>query len=394
MGNIFVADSDSVRKISPGGVSTTLAQGSGPLALDSAGNLYFSDRSGSNYYIRKLSPSGVQTLVVQTSSGPFVGMAVDSSGGVYFASSFLVFKVSSAPSLTIAGNGSNGYSGDGGPALDAPLNVSGLAVDAAGNVYVMDAVDTAIRVLKPSQVLTQPPSISAITNGASNRTGPITAGEIVVLYGSNLGPAQLAQFTLNAAGLVGTSLAGTQAFFNGTPAPVIYTSTGQVAAIVPYSLPPGLPYQVSVAYQGQVSQSMTVPFAAAAPGLITANSTGSGQAAAINADGSLNSATSPIRAGSVIVLYATGEGFTTPPGIDGKPAAAPLPTPFLVVTAMIGGQPAVVQYAGGAPGFVAGLMQVNLLIPANISPGPAVPVVLKLADIQSQGGVTIAVTGN
>ena len=75
MENIFVADSDSVRKISPGGVSTTLAQGSGPLALDSAGNLYFSDRSGSNYYIRKLSPSGVQTLVVQTSSGPFVGMA-------------------------------------------------------------------------------------------------------------------------------------------------------------------------------------------------------------------------------------------------------------------------------------------------------------------------------
>jgi uncharacterized protein (TIGR03437 family) len=305
-----------------------------------------------------------------------------------------VFKVSSAPSLTIAGNGSNGYSGDGGPALSASLNVSGLAIDASGNVYVMDAVDNAIRLLSPSQVLRQPPSISAITNGASNRTGPITAGEIVVLYGSNLGPAQLAQFSLNAAGLVGTSLAGTQVFFNGTPAPVIYTSAGQVAAVVPYSLPPGLPYQVTIAYQGQVSQPMTVPFAAAAPGLITANSTGSGQAAAINADGSLNSATSPIRAGNVLVLYATGEGRTTPPGVDGKPATVPLPTPFLVVTAMVGGQPAVVQYAGGAPGFVAGLMQVNVVIPVNISPGAAVPVVINLADIQSQSGVTIAVTGN
>jgi uncharacterized protein (TIGR03437 family) len=393
-GNIFVADSDGVRKISRGGVSTTLAQGSGPLALDSAGNLYFMDRSGFNYFIGKLSPSGVETVVLQTSSGPFVGMAVDSSGGVYFSSSLLVFKVSSAPSLTIAGNGSNGYSGDGGPALSAPLNVSGLAVDAAGNVYVMDAVDKAIRVLKPSQALTQPPSISAITNGASNRTGPITAGEIVVLYGSNLGPPQLAQFSLNAAGLVGTSLAGTQVIFNGTPAPIVYTSAGQVATIVPYSLPPGLPYQVTVAYQGQVSQPMTVPFAAAAPGLITANSTGSGQAAAINQDGSLNSADSPIRVGNVLVLYATGEGFTNPPGIDGKPATAPLPTPFLVVTAMIGGQPAVVQYAGGAPGFVAGLMQVNVIVPANISPGAAVPVFLKLADLQSQGGVTIAVAGN
>jgi uncharacterized protein (TIGR03437 family) len=321
-------------------------------------------------------------------------MAVDSSGAVYFASSFLVFKVSSAPSQTIAGNGSNGYSGDGGPALSASLNVSGLAVDASGNVYVMDAVDNAIRLLKPSQPLAQPPTISALTNGASNQAGPIAPGEILVLYGSNLGPPQLAQFSLNAAGLVGANLAGTQAFFNGTPGPVIYTSAGQVAAIVPSSLPPGLPYQVTVAYQGQVSQPMTVPFAAAAPGLITANSTGSGQAAAINQDGSLNSADRPIRVGNVLVLYATGEGRTNPPGIDGKPATVPLPTPFLVVTALVGGQPAVVQYAGGAPGFVAGLMQVNIVIPGNISPGAAVPVILKVADSQSQGGVTIAVAGN
>ena len=393
-GNIFVADSDGVRKISPGGVSTTLAQGSGPLALDSAGSLYFTDRSGFNYNIRKLSPSGVQTLAAQTASGPFVGMAVDSSGGVFFASSLLVFKVSSAPSLTIAGNGSNGYAGDGGPALSAPLNVSGLAVDAAGNVYVMDAVDNAIRLLKPSQALAQPPAIGAVTNAAGNQPGPITPGEILVLYGSNLGPPQLAQFSLNTAGLVGTSLAGTQVFFNGTPAPIIYTSAGQVAAIVPYALPPGLPYQVTVAYQGQVSLPMTVPFAAAAPGLITANSSGSGQAAALNQDGSLNSAESPIRVGDVLVLYATGEGRTTPPGIDGKPATVPLPAPFLVVTALVGGQPAVVQYAGGAPGFVAGLMQVNIVIPGNISPGAAVPVVINVADIHSQGGVTIAVGGN
>ena len=174
---------------------------------------------------------------MQTSFGPFVGMALDSSGGVYFASSFLVFKVSSAPLPTIAGNGATGYAGDGGPALSAQLNVSGLAVDASGNVYVMDAVDNAIRLLKLNQLLVQPPSIGAVTNGATNLAGPVAPGEIVVLYGSNLGPARLAQFSLNAAGLVGTSLAGTQVFFNGTPAPVIYTLAGQVGAIVPY-LPP------------------------------------------------------------------------------------------------------------------------------------------------------------
>jgi uncharacterized protein (TIGR03437 family) len=393
-GNIYIADAGNVRKISPGGGIATLAQGSGPLALDSTGNLYFSDRSGFNYNIRKISPTGVQTLVVQTSFGPFVGTTVDSKGGVYFASTFLVFKVSSAPLPTIAGNGSLGYSGDGGQALSATLNVSGLAVDAAGNVYVMDAVDNAIRLLKPSQLLGPPPSISAVTNGASNRVGPLAAGEIVVVYGSNLGPTRLAQFGLNAAGLVGTSLAGTQVFFNTTPAPVIYTLAGQVAAIVPYSLPPGLPYQVTVSYQGQVSPPLTIPFAPAAPGLFTADSSGSGQAAAVNEDGSLNSANNPIGKGSVIVLYATGEGFTTPPGIDGKPATLPLPAPFLTVTATIGGQPALAQYAGGAPGFVAGLMQVNVVIPTNISPGPAVPVVLNVAGFQSQSGVSIAVGGN
>ena len=71
-----------------------------------------------------------------------------------------------------------------------------------------------------------------------------------------------------------------------------------------------------------------------------------------------------------------------------------MPSPFLVVTAMVDGQPAVVQYAGGAPRFVAGLMPVNVVIPVNISPGATVPLVMNLADIQSQGGVTITVTGN
>src|SRR5207253_3254183 len=101
-------------------------------------------------------------------------------------------------------------------------------------------------------------------------------------------------------------------------------------------------------------------------GVFTLNSTGSGQAAAVNQDNSTNGPASPARLGSVVSLYVTGEGQTNPSGIDGKPASTPLPAPVLFVSATLAGQPATVTYAGGAPGLVAGAMQVNVQIPANL----------------------------
>jgi uncharacterized protein (TIGR03437 family) len=74
-----------------------------------------------------------------------------------------------------------------------------------------------------------------------------------------------------------------------------------------------------------------------------------------------------------VILYATGEGMTTPTGVDGKPApsSGTFPMPVSTVTATVGGLPAVVSYAGGAPGFVAGVMQVNLQIPVGVASGSA-----------------------
>jgi uncharacterized protein (TIGR03437 family) len=84
-------------------------------------------------------------------------------------------------------------------------------------------------------------------------------------------------------------------------------------------------------------------------------------------------------------------GRRRPPGVDGKPATVPLPRPSLPVSITIGGQPAQVLYAGGAPGEVAGLMQINVQIPAGIQTGNAVPVVVSVGNVPSQAGVTIAV---
>jgi uncharacterized protein (TIGR03437 family) len=127
---------------------------------------------------------------------------------------------------------------------------------------------------------------------------------------------------------------------------MIYTWTTQVAAVVPYTIS-GSTAQVTVVYQGQTSAAVSVPIASSAPGIFTLDSTGKGQAAAINQDGfTANTTASPTKIGDVISLYATGEGQTTPSGVDGKPAAVPLPQPNLPVTVTVGGQKVNPEYAG------------------------------------------------
>jgi len=233
------------------------------------------------------------------------------------------------------------------------------------------------------------PVISSVRNAASYASGVVSPGEIVVLFGSGMGPSQLAGLTLNSAGLVNTEAGGTTVRFNGVAAPMIYSLATQVAAIVPYEVS-GTTAQVTVGYQEQTSAAFPVTVAPAVPGLFTSNASGSGQLAALNQDYSLNSVTHPAPPGSVIQLFGTGEGQTSPAGVDGKLAAAPLPKPLQKVSVTIGGVSATVDYAGGAPGEVAGVLQIDATIPAGIF-GSSVPVVVTVGDAPSQAAATIAV---
>lgn len=176
---------------------------------------------------------------------------------------------------------------------------------------------------------------------------------------------------------------------NGLATPLIYTSAGQAAAIVPYATAQGMA-EVAVSYQGQTAAA-SVLIQAASPGVFTANASGRGQAAALNQDGTLNSAAAPAHAGDIVVLYLTGEGQTMPAGVDGTLAAPPLPAPIASVMATVGGLLAQVKYAGGAPGEVAGLMQLNIQLPAGVSTGDAVPVMITIGTASTQQGVTLAI---
>jgi len=236
--------------------------------------------------------------------------------------------------------------------------------------------------------------LTSVTNAASNLAGSIAPGEIVVLSGVGLGPAQITSASVGSDGLYDAQLSGTSVTFNGNPAPILYTWAGQVGAIVPYEVT-GSSAQVTVAYPGQTSAPMNIAVAGSAPGLFTLNSTGQGQAAAINQDGSINTSLMPAPIGSFISLYATGEGQTSPAGIDGKPASDSPPVPDLPVGVTIGGVTVSnLQYAGGAPGEVAGLLQINVQIPRGVQAGSTVPVSVQIGSAYSQGGVTIAVGGN
>ncbi len=232
---------------------------------------------------------------------------------------------------------------------------------------------------------------SGIVDGASAQPGYVTPGKIVVLYGSRIGPDKLTSAQIGSDGKVATTLGGTQVTFDGTPAPLLYASSGQVAAVVPYGVDGKLGTQVRVTSTSGTSDSVALPVTPAAPSVFSMDYTGSGQGAVVNQDGTVNSYKTPAKAGSIVSIFATGEGQTQPGGVDGKIAtAASLPIPARAVTVLINGKQADVLYAGGASGQVAGLLQVNVRVPAD-TPFGDIPVELHVGSAASQPGVTIAV---
>ena len=134
---------------------------------------------------------------------------------------------------------------------------------------------------------------------------------------------------------------------------------------------------------------MGCPLAPAAPSIFTSNSTGLGQAAALNQDTSINSSSNPAARGTVVQLYATG-GATRPAGVTGALARTG-ENLAQAVKVTIGGVDAVVQYAGSAPGEVEGLIQINAMIPQNVAPSSFVPIALTIGGVASPIAATIAV---
>ena len=291
-GNLFIADSHRIRKLSSAtGIITTVAGDGmfgnsgdgGPatsarlgsvagLAVDAAGNVFLADHW--HHRIRRVSTSGIITTVAGSDwgfsgdggpaidaqlSGP-TSVAVDRAGNLFIATSFSydgfpstennrIRKVSPSGIITtVAGTGAPGYSGDGGLATSAQLSSpAGLAVDSGGNVYISDTENRVVRVLRPTDRSTL---ISAVLDAASQNIGPISPGKMVVIYGSGLGPFPLMHNHLPG-GQFGTELGGTVVSVNGLAVPILYTSATQVAAVLPDELA-GTAAELTVTWQGRI----------------------------------------------------------------------------------------------------------------------------------------------
>ncbi len=422
-GNVYISDTDHHRviQVDPSGNIHTIAgtgtPGDAPgelygptgLALDNAANLYIADTR--NHRIQMLTPGGTVSTITGTGTSGFSGdggtaaaaelsypsaVAADASGNIYIAdtgNNRMRLVTTDGKINTVAGTGNATYNGDTGAALDIALsNPGGVAVDSQGNVWIADTGNNRVRMLAATQaVVTPPPQLIAVTlaNAASLLPGSLAPGEIFSIFGQGIGPATAVTGSFDASGTLSVTLGNVQVLLNGTPAPLYYVQSNQINAQAPYELAGQASAQLQIVYQGATLASMQVPVAAADPALFTLNY-GTGNAVAVNQDGTINSDENPAPRGSIVVLYATGEGQTSPAGVTGQAAAAPFPLPVLPVSVTITNIPATVLFAGEAPGFV-GLMQINAQVPSGFVPTGDLPIVLSVGTYQSPAGVTIAV---
>jgi uncharacterized protein (TIGR03437 family) len=211
------------------------------------------------------------------------------------------------------------------------------------------------------------PVAGSLLNGASALQGAIAPGEIITFHSMNL---------------------NAQVLIDGKPIPLLYSSFSQINAVVPFEIAGETIATIQLSGEGN-STTWSVPVTSAAPGIFTIDGSGGGQAAVLNSDNSVNSTSQPAPRGSEIQIFATGIPYSgqVTGGITPTPASGGSPP----VTVTIGGSNGTVIYAGPAPGAIAGLVQINAIVPQNISPGSAVPIQLTVGSAQSLGGVTIVV---
>jgi uncharacterized protein (TIGR03437 family) len=198
--------------------------------------------------------------------------------------------------------------------------------------------------------------IGGLGNAATNDQA-FAPGMLMSVYGSELAPPGTAQSAPSLP--LPLNLSGVSATVNGLTAPLYYLSPGQLNVQVPYETSAGTAI-LGINNNGQVA-SFPFEVSAAAPGIFT------------DAGGALVPYSSA-GAGSTLLIYITGAGDLNP-GIPTGHTPSPqtpladLPQALLPVTVTVGGKPAPVQFAGVTDGLV-GVVQLNVVVPSNLSAGP------------------------
>lgn len=386
-GNLYIADGGNsrVRRVGADGIITTYAgsgvfgdsgdggpaadarfEGPRLLTFDPNGNLYIADDYPTR--IRKVTPAGIISTVYQQDNTDTVwGFAADAAGNLYLSltSPGRIVKVSPDGSTTwLAGlNSLPGQDGDGGPSLSARLRWPfGIAL-LPGNV-ILFADAGKIRKLEPANIFPL-----GTVNAASQTGQPLSPGELVTLYWTGLGTLAATQ-AIGITDPLPTELADTQVLFNGIAAPILYVDARQINVLVPTTLSATDTVSVEAVYQGQKSNHIQMPYKPASPGIF------------VLTDSSYRPVFHEVERGSTLIIFGTGAGLMTPWPGDGRITlgAGSIDAP---VEVRLGDTSLPMDYAGPAPSLIAGVFQLNVSIPASLTPNSYI-LILRIGDQSTQ----------
>jgi len=401
-GNLFIAEggNDRIRKVSASGIITTVAGNGtygfsgdgGPatsaslyvpidVAVDASENLFIADFD--NLRIRKVSASGIITTVVGNGTQGFsgdggpatsaelyhpTGAVVDVSGNLFIADTYnnRIRKVSASGIITtVAGDGIQGFSGDGGPATSAELNQPGrLAVDVSGNLFIPDG--NRIREVSASASTNATPTLKpgSLANGATYIAGGLVPGSWAQVKGTGLSNVTRNWSASDFVGLgnnLPTNLSGVEVNVNSVPAAVYYVAPDQVSFQVPAGVSGTA--SVEVINNGAASNAVTAATANNAPGIFPVIVNGTNYPAGVFLDGdyvgdpSIGSNFRNAKPGDVIQLFATGL-VLTPAGV------LPVAQGVTGVTVSVGSITVPAAFAGLV---TVGEFQINFTVPQQFA---------------------------
>jgi uncharacterized protein (TIGR03437 family) len=409
-GNIYIASGASANggnifKVNAQGIITTGLAVNGPrVAVDARGNLYVSGGTE----VAKVDATGRVTTVAGNGTAGFsgdggpatgaeikaYGIAVDGLGNLYIADlgNHRVRRVNSAGIITtVAGNGTAVVSGEGGPAIDAGLvSPAAVTADDQGNIYIADSGSN--RVLEVTAPANQPGIFGGgVVNNASYAPSPapVAPGSIAAVFGTSLNDGSSVPFSsFGPDGKLVTTLGGTSATINNIPAPMFYSFPSQLGVQIPFEMAGQTTANIVVTVGGQASVPRTINLDATAPGIFTVNQQGTGIAAVLHSDGATPvTVQNPAHPNEGVVFFATGLGALTSPLATGAPSVGN--QTVARPTVMIDGISVIPDFSGAAPGFV-GLNQINVRIPASTRTASNIPVLVTIGGKQSNQ-VTIPV---
>ncbi len=274
----------------------------------------------------------------------------------------------------------------------------GYRIDANTGVartgYIHIGSNLLVPVSQPAAVAPAP-VIAGIGNAASGTTGAVAPGEIISIFGTGMGPTPGVGLQVSN-GSVTTNLSGVQVLFDNVPAPLLYVSAAQINTVVPYRVASNPSTQVTVSYGGGTSTATTLQIMPTAPAIFTQDASGRGIGAILNQNYSVNARLNPAARGSVIAIYMTGAGFTTPASADGSvtPSMPPFPALSQTPTVTIGGVTVAasdVLYSGAAPSAIAGFTQIDVIVPQSVTPGPTTSITVTIGGVTTQANVTLSV---